>query len=130
MNKNTGAVDYSKYAKTKEEICNYVISHMGPTEEASKLIKRLYAYNPDRIGRYVVMMDEIITSDANNNDGGDEEPMEYEEFWSLVEGSSFFELWEDIGEMNYWTDVMEQYGVREVLFQLMDDADKYGWRKK
>lgn len=123
MKKNVAAVDYRKFAKSKEEITNHVLAHMGFTEEAFKMIKYLYAFDPIRVGRYTVMMDEA----ENDNDS---EPMEYEEFWSMIEGSLFYRHWDEVAERNYWTDMMEEYGVREVLLKVMDEIEENGYRQK
>lgn len=123
MSKKGAAVDYRKYAKSREEITNHVLAHMGFTHEAFEMIRRLYTYDPARVGRYTVMMSE-------DEDDSDEELMEYEEFWSMIEGGSFYRHWDEVAECNYWTDVMEEYGVREVLLELADEINANGYSKE
>lgn len=81
------------FSMDNDQLMAYVYAHMGVTTEARAVLKKLEAYDRLALGRYVLIQS-----------GADLELSEEERKDAMRQGTEYYELWNKVGEMNYYAD--------------------------
>lgn len=81
------------FSMDNDQLMAYVYAHMGVTAEARAVLKKLEAYDRLALGRYTLIQC-----------GAELELSEEERKDAIRQGTKYYELWNKVGEMNYYAD--------------------------